>query len=45
MDNTTEFISFISGEYSFDYWGDVAIDEALRDFIARRKSSMEDAWF
>jgi trimethylamine:corrinoid methyltransferase-like protein len=25
--------------------GDIAIDEALQDFIARRKASMPDAWY
>ncbi|MDE3029492.1 MAG: trimethylamine methyltransferase family protein, partial [Paracoccaceae bacterium] len=24
---------------------DAAIDEALRDFVARRKASAEDAWY
>jgi trimethylamine--corrinoid protein Co-methyltransferase len=24
---------------------DIAIDEALQDFIARRKASMDDAWY
>ena len=24
---------------------DLAVDEALRDFIARKKASMDDAWY